>query len=218
MTEEIDHIDKLLQNKLNDFQVESSPEDFAKFQKKLSGFRFFKFHWNTLNLYYIIAILGVAVVCFNLPENSANQIDNSQISNKKVEKQNTIVNKIPKTIKETRTSHSDNTNKQVSAPKEEKHNNPRQASNDDSFKDKSQENNNSTDQSSTPPDFGTKSSEVDSTEISSAAQNTQTTPKVIVYDTISTKKKVIVYDTVKTVIKKPAKPGKKRNRRNRKNR
>lgn len=217
MTEEFDHIDKLLQNKLNDFQVESSPEDFAKFQKKLSISRFFRFHWNTLNLYYIVAILVIAVtvICFNLPESTTKQIDNGQISNKKVEKQNTIVNKTPEIINETATSHSDNTNNRVSVPIEGKHNNSRQASNDNKFKDKSQENNNSTDQSTTPPDFGTKSSEVDSTEISSAAQNTQTTPKVIVYDTISTKKKVIVYDTVKTIIKKTAKPGKNRNRRNR---
>jgi len=217
MTNEFDHIDKHLQQKLDNYRVDSTQENLARFQKKLSGFRFFRFHWNTFNLYYILAVLGVSVtiICFNLPEHNTKQDNNTQIPNEKIEKHNTINNKTSETIKETETSHLDNANNQVSVFKEEKFNNANQVSNNDNFKEKSQENNNSTNQSTTLPDFGTKSSEVDSTEIPSETKNTQTTPKVIVYDTISTEKKVIVYDTVKTVITKPAKPDKKRNRRNR---
>lgn len=200
MTEEFDHIDKLLQNKLNDFQVESSPEDLAKFQKKLSGFRFISFHWNSFNLYYVIGLVGILVACLMFVKQSFEKNDLDLSETPQTEKIQNINSKVKKanihSAKSTNSNFSENNTKLEETQTSEKKTNFNKPENnqqppeDSVFTEKTieEQNNNSDESKNTSTDNQTK---------------------VVVFDTIQTEQTVIIYDTVKTVIIKTVKPDKK---------
>ncbi len=201
MANEFDHIDKFLQQKMDGFQVESSSEDFIKFQKKLSGYRFFRFHWNVFNFYYLLLILGVAiaVICYLLPENQSLIEKNQAIKIQKTPLKNNIQNSTDRKVTNSGLLPSENTETKTSSSQKE----TMPAVKNQKTTLPNQENNSG---------FNTKSVVNDTTNIFETG-NSQPSDKKIIYDTITTQKKIIVYDTVKTVIVKQMKPEKKKKRR-----
>ena len=194
MANEFDHIDKFFQEKMNGFQIESSEKDAMKFQNKLFRYRFFRFHWNTLNFYYILTIVAILIAFYiklfalqnnkiTVPEKTTNQIIRTQETQTPGKIYPNQKNTMTPVNQENR--NIDNAVKNINKPKSASENINEPVQNQiQQGKSTKTENQN--------PDNGNK--------IESGNKN-----KIIVFDTVQTKKKIIVYDTVKTVISKPVK-------------
>ncbi len=213
MTDKFNHIDKLLREKVGDFQVKLPENDAAKFQKRLKQFRFLSFNWNSFNIYYTVGLVGIIACClllnFDAGENTVNTLNQHQTEKSQNIKQNDKQTnktelKIPvnNTVQDSKNEVVESQSSQPATVEKSQQDKQQETAEEQTFTEKSTTQQNNSSAQTEPEDPG---------QTKNVPAGNQT--KVVIFDTIQTEKKIIVYDTVKTVIKVPVDIGKKKRRR-----
>jgi hypothetical protein len=88
MTENNKHIDKLFQYNLKDFRIESTQENLSLFNKTINKYNFFRFSFNSFNIYFSILSVGIIItgslLLFN-PFSNTEVNDNTEIIDHDIE-------------------------------------------------------------------------------------------------------------------------------------